>query len=365
MAPRHHESTQLIPQGRAVTRRELLRSVPALLLAPKLAAQSAGARIRVRGFNHLTLTVSDVKRSVEFYQGLFGMPIQARQGAATVALRIGQGPQALALTGGANARPSINHFCFGVDDFDVERLLKLLAEQGITRSDQAGGGLTGGPMKARVRMRGPEAGGAKEGTPELYFADPDGIIVQLQDPSYCGGGGTLGNVCSPQAAPSKGLLGLRDLNHVTVFVSDGPRSNALYRQLFGFGIRSYQGPDAPTLAVGGGVQFAMLAGGGPARGGAGGQRPAGINHLAMSIENFNHERVLKTLESYGIKPREGATAPVPPLHSYVTMRMENRGGARDGTPELYFTDPDGILIQLQDVSYCGGSGYLGNLCSGR
>ncbi len=44
------------------------------------------------------------------------------------------------------------------------------------------------------------------------------------------------------------------------------------------------------------------------------------------------------------------------------MRMPDRGGAVAGTPELYFTDPDGILIQLQDVSYCGGSGYLGDEC---
>jgi len=31
---------------------------------------------------------------------------------------------------------------------------------------------------------------------------------------------------------------------------------------------------------------------------------------------------------------------------------------------LYFTDPDGLLIQLQDVSYCGGGGFLGNVCAG-
>ena len=28
--------------------------------------------------------------------------------------------------------------------------------------------------------------------------------------------------------------------------------------------------------------------------------------------------------------------------------------------ELYFTDPDGILMQLQDISYCGGGGYFGD-----
>ena len=32
--------------------------------------------------------------------------------------------------------------------------------------------------------------------------------------------------------------------------------------------------------------------------------------------------------------------------------------------ELYFTDPDGLLIQLQDTKYCGGSGSLGEVCPG-
>ena len=39
------------------------------------------------------------------------------------------------------------------------------------------------------------------------------------------------------------------------------------------------------------------------------------------------------------------------MRYYISMRMENRGGAKEGTPELYFTDPDGILMQLQDTSY--------------
>jgi len=47
------------------------------------------------------------------------------------------------------------------------------------------------------------------------------------------------------------------------------------------------------------------------------------------------------------------------------MRMEDRGGAPGGTPELYFTDPEGLLMQLQDTSYCGGSGFLGNDCPKR
>ena len=33
---------------------------------------------------------------------------------------------------------------------------------------------------------------------------------------------------------------------------------------------------------------------------------------------------------------------------------------RGNTQELYFTDPDGIRVQLQDVRYIGGIGPLGD-----
>jgi hypothetical protein len=41
---------------------------------------------------------------------------------------------------------------------------------------------------------------------------------------------------------------------------------------------------------------------------------------------------------------------------------QDAGGAKGGTPELYFTDPDGITIQIQETKYCGGVGYLGEVC---
>lgn len=344
-----------------ITRRHFMLAMPSLAAAGRAFAQAGGPPIRVRTLNHATLTVTDVKRSAEFYQGLFGLPIQARQG-GTIALRLGPGPQALALSAGTT--PSINHFCLGVEDFNVDRLVKTLTDRGLTRADGAGGGIAGGPMKIRVRMRGPEFGGAPQGTPELYFGDPDGIAVQLQDPGYCGGTGPLGSVCSTvEPARTKGLLAVRDLSHFTVFISDAQRSNAFYRQLFGFAIRSYQGPTAPTLAVGPGVAFLMFAGVAGGRGGAGAApTAASINHLCFTTEGFNTDRILKALESYGVKPREAAQGPVGPLRSYVTMRMENRGGAKEGTPELYLTDPDGILLQIQDVRYCGGAGVLGDIC---
>jgi len=346
----------------------LLLSLPALMMAPRAFAQAGNPPIRVRGINHVTLAVSDVTRSVDFYQRLFGMPVVSRQG-MTTNLRIGAGPQFLGVSAAGPDPPGINHLCLGVDNFNVDRLTGVLAQRGISRSDTAGnaggGGLGGGPMRMRVRTRFPEAGGDRAGTPELYFSDPDGIVVQLQDPRYCGGGGPLGNVCrSPEPPPKTGLLAVRDWSHCTNFVSDAARSNAFYQELFGLRVQAHQGPAAPVLGVGG-VQFLMFAGaGGGARGAANAApRPAGINHLCMSMGNFNPDAVIKALENYGIKPRASAQGTPGPLVHYISMRMENRGGAKEGTPELYFTDPDGLLIQLQDVKYCGGGGVLGDMCS--
>jgi catechol 2,3-dioxygenase-like lactoylglutathione lyase family enzyme len=350
-----------------MTRRELLLSLPALALAHRVRAQPGNPAIPVKALNHFSLAVSDVKRSLDFYQGLFGLPIQARQG-STVMLRIGDGPQFLALgAAGSNPPGLVSTVGMTVENFDAGRIIGVLAQHGITRADPADPGMSGGPMKVRVSMRGTlEGAGVKEGTRELYVGDPDGLVIQLQDASYCGGGGTLGNACAANPSPpEKGLLAVKDLSHFTINVPDASRSNAFYQDLFGLPIRSRQGA-ALGLGVGPGVMFVMFAGGGGGRrGGANASpRPASINHVCMNMAQFNPDDVLKTLAEYGISARGDAPGPVGPLKSYVSLRMENRGGAPGGTPELYFTDPDGILIQLQDVSYCGGAGYLGNVCAG-
>ena len=340
-----------------LTRRQLLVSLPALgtiVASPfkvALSGQAGSPPIRVRSLNHFEIAVADPKRTIDFYQGLFGMPVQARVGPATI-LRVGAGPQFLSIRPvEGNTTPRITHYGLGVEDFTVDRIMTTLAAHGVAKAN------TVGPMKVSVTMR--------DGNSSLLFGDPDGIVCQLLDVSYCGGAGPLGNRCpAPEAPPKKGLIALTDLSHLTIFSSNPQRSNVFYRDLFGFSIRSYQGPMAPTLGVGPTVQFLMFAGGGA--GARAGEpttpRPATINHACWSLDGFNPDGILKTLESYGLKRREGIQGPAGPLRHYVTMRMENRGGAPGGTPELYFTDPDGLLMQLQDTSYCGGSGFLGNEC---
>jgi catechol 2,3-dioxygenase-like lactoylglutathione lyase family enzyme len=341
-----------------MTRRDLLRSLSAVALTPRMFAfaQAAKPVIPVRGLTQFTLLVSDMKRSIDFYQNLFGMPIQTRQG-STVLMRIGSGPQFMALAPAGSNPPSIAPIVgMSVDNFNPDKLAGILEQHGITKAADADPGLSGGAMKMKIRTR--------DGVRELFLGDPDNCVIQLHDTKYCGGSGAQGETCGKvEASPKPGLLAVKEVNHFTINSSNGNRSNQFYRELFGLPVRSQQGA-ALGLGVGPGKAFVMFAGGGGGRGGATAPpRPASINHVCMNMENFKPDDVLKTLSTVGITPREGQGA-AGPLKSYVTLRMENRGGAPGGTPELYFTDPDGLLIQLQDVTYCGGGGYLGNVCAG-
>jgi len=386
-------------------RRHFLAALPALALAPRLAAQSAPTALKTRGLSQLTLTVSDVSRSLKFYQDLFGMPVQARQG-STVLLRIGNGPRFIALRqAAAGERPSISALGFGVRDFSVDGAMKTLAAHGFSAA--AANAEKPGPKQALIRTRRQNEGGSADGsTRDLFAADPSGVVFQLHDVSYCGGSGALGNVCgAAEAAPKPGLMALKDTSHFTIAASD-PTTVPMYMELFGFKPMVYQAA-TPAWQVGDGVHFLMFIGGGgptraggagagPAGGRAGGApggagavdaapgrgaapagagaadagrgraggaapaRAAGIDHACVAMENFDPAAVTKLLVSYGLKQQDGQART--PLVTYISLRMPNRGGAEGGTPELYLTDPDGLAIQLQDVKYCGGGGFLGELC---
>src|SRR2546426_2943298 len=127
------------------------------------------------------------------------------------------------------------------------------------------------------------------GTPELYFTDPDGIVVQLQHTSHCAGSGYLGEVCpnKPEPAPTRGVLALRDLNHVTLGVSNQQRSREFYRDLFGMKVQAYQGP-SPVHAIGSGPQF-MAFGAGSANGGI--PRTPNIAHFCMTVDKFELDKI--------------------------------------------------------------------------
>lgn len=333
-----------------VSRRALLAAMPALGLAHRVFAQPAPA-IRLRKINTFELRIADVERTVAFYQDLFGMPVQSRYG-NRVCLQVGQGPAFMAIRAlEAGETPAITHLGYSVEDFDVSSQQAALNALGYATIDApalADAGINHA-MTTWVRMRGD--------TPELFFADARGLIVQLSAPEYCGGSGPLGAACAAPDALDAGLFALTEISHFTAFVNDGAGANADYQKTFGLSVQAYQGPNSPVTGIGDGYQFVMYAGPFP----GGGNAPANINHGCFLMEGFNVEKNLATLTAYGLSARPDGTQAGPLMH-YVSLRQPERGGAEGGTPEVYFTDPDGILVQLQDPSYCGGGGYLGNEC---
>jgi catechol 2,3-dioxygenase-like lactoylglutathione lyase family enzyme len=320
-----------------LSRRELLATLAGLVATGSVRAQPGPAPIPVRGLNHLHLTVSDLQRSLDFYQKLFGMPLAGMQGVeadwqkpVVPMLAIGSGPEFISFSQGAGrlgGRDRIDHFGFGMDGFDAARVVKLLEAHGI---------------KSNVRMRA-------DSTPpvaELKFNDPDNIIVQIQDTSYCGGSGALGSRCTNKAPSASGgppPIAVRTLNHFTITVADVPRAVAFYQRVFGMRTQFSQGTEAdwnkkviPIVGIGKGPQFLAFAA----------SKDAGrIDHFCLGVEQFDAADMVKRLAAHGVK-----------------AGVRKRADSDPPSEELTFRDPDNILVQLQDVTYCGGEGRLGERC---
>jgi catechol 2,3-dioxygenase-like lactoylglutathione lyase family enzyme len=152
-----------------MSRRDLVALLTALAAAPSPVAAQPDA-LKAATLNHASLIVSDLDRSVAFYRRAFGLPVKStQQGGVNLAV----GDAFLGIyQAGPNAVPHINHFCFGIRNFDPASTLKTLEAQGLS---------------AESRTR--------DGVTQLYTADPDNLRIQLQDVSFCGGVGELGNEC--------------------------------------------------------------------------------------------------------------------------------------------------------------------------
>jgi catechol 2,3-dioxygenase-like lactoylglutathione lyase family enzyme len=342
-----------------ISRRSLLMALPLMPLAMRSVAQQASAAsIPVHGYHNFALRVSDVERSLAFYQGLFGSAVVSRVG-QRVALQIGSGPQYFTLEPVREGQqPHISHFGLSAIDPDRYRLQARLSDHGVNRtvdsmSNQAP------PMSRAMhswleRMPG-ESDTMLADNHELFVADRDGVVFQLSSIQSCGRGD---EACTPEAAPGPGLIRLREINHMTTYVANFELSNDFYRKLFGIENQAFQGT-FPVLGIDNGNQFLMFVGGTqpgtPAQAGR-------IDHASLNIEDFTEQSVLQRLTDYGMTPRtEGQ--PAAPLQHWVSRRMPERGGAPGGTPEVYFADPDGIHIQLQHHTYCGGGNEFGGDCS--
>jgi catechol 2,3-dioxygenase-like lactoylglutathione lyase family enzyme len=132
---------------------------------------------------------------------------------------------------------------------------------------------------------------------------------------------------STQAAESP-IGTVKQLNHVSIFVPDVKKSVRFYQDLLGMPVLTEQ---SPGINLSAGAGFVGIY---PAQSASG-----SINHFCLGMENFDADATLKRLTDRGVK---------------ANIRL------RGDTKELYFTDPDNVRVQLQDVKYKGGTGVLGD-----
>ena len=346
------EETARMDQGGHITRRELLLSFLAAAMWRPRAAMGQGPRplqsaqsylpVRVLTLNHISFGCADLPRTVAWYEKVLGIPRYAFQdygggGQGQTVLKVGTpeapaymalSPRAPGSTPPSNRRP---HFCWGIEDFNVHRIFGALAEM---------------PALARSVLR--------EGTTinGVNFDGPDGAPLQFNPVIACGGVGFLGEVCDASAVAVRRPgdpppIQVRTMNHIKYHVTDLQYSLEWYQKLTDMKIVTYQereggprtagyeGPPIPVLQVGSGPQhLALVEGNGP---------EAFRHHVGFGVEAFDPDQVMDRLAEHG-----------------VTARVRMREGT---TPEILVDGPEGVGIQLQDVSYCGGGGVLGNVCN--
>jgi catechol 2,3-dioxygenase-like lactoylglutathione lyase family enzyme len=316
-----------------LARRDFLTALLAPAVLPGVAVAGLQTRrqesvlpFRVLTLNHVSFGCADLKATVAWFGRVFGLPVHAFQdysGGQTV-VRVGEGsaPSYMALSQRGknsigqppNRRP---HFCWGIEDFNVHRILRGLAE-----------------------MEAPAQSVLREGKTinGVNFDTPDGFPLQFNPVNACGGGGFLGEICDTNAKPDRPSgapppIPVKTLNNVRMIVPNLQKSLGWYLKLTDMRPLALPGP-VKILRVGRGPQFiAMSEGNGP---------EAFKPHVGFGVQGFNADQIMARLAEHGVNGR----------------RTD-----RDGVAEILLDSPDGLEIQLQDVSYCGGRGPLGSLCS--
>ena len=112
---------------------------------------------QAKSLNHVTLSVSSVAKSKAFYSSILGVTTISEQ---KNGINLGLGESFLGLYA-IKEPPRVNHFCVGLDTFQVQVAADRLRQFGIS------------PY-------------VRKDKPEVYFKDPDGITVQLESKDYRG-----------------------------------------------------------------------------------------------------------------------------------------------------------------------------------
>ncbi|MCP5119028.1 MAG: VOC family protein, partial [bacterium] len=116
--------------------------------SPVVRAAPETSTFRGVGMNHIALRVTDVARSRDFYQRVFGLPVVMESARNCF---LGLGKNFVALFEGN--KPGMDHYCYEVANYEVRAVTAELDRQGLNPRQPSG-------------------------TDRVYFKDPDGLTVQ-------------------------------------------------------------------------------------------------------------------------------------------------------------------------------------------
>jgi catechol 2,3-dioxygenase-like lactoylglutathione lyase family enzyme len=137
----------------ALTRRELVEGLAALTAAcgaaPAARGQAAG--IKAAKIDHVSIQVSDLPRSIAFYEKMFGLTVVSEDKPNEI-VRLGSGKVLVSLH---HKSPTavVDHFAIGVENFNKEAVTRLLKERGANPEENLDAG--------------------------FHITDPEGIRVQI------------------------------------------------------------------------------------------------------------------------------------------------------------------------------------------
>jgi catechol 2,3-dioxygenase-like lactoylglutathione lyase family enzyme len=137
----------------ALTRRELVQGLTVLAAAGAGASSARGQENGVKGarIDHVSIQVSDLPRSVAFYQTMFGLTVLSEDKPNEI-VRLGAGKVLVSLH---HKSPTavVDHFAIGVEKFNREAVTRELVARGANPQDNLDAG--------------------------FHIKDPEGISVQI------------------------------------------------------------------------------------------------------------------------------------------------------------------------------------------
>lgn len=252
-----------------VTRRRAVMLLAAAAAASRPAAAAAGLFQGVE-ITHVSLTVTDLQRSGEFYRDILGLPILRPE-------VLGVGNDYLALA--AKPKAGMDHFGISIEGYSRDAVVE--------------------------KLRGAKVDSRVDGD-AVYVKDPDGTQVRLCEAGHFAAG------LSPKDAFGGSLFTAVEFNHMALSVSDVGRSREFYQMLLGLPVTS-QG--ARNTFLGMGTNFLALFQ----------SSPSGLNHYCYAIRDYEVGRVVEMLDKKGLRPRREASRVYFPDPDGLTVQLSEVG----------------------------------------